>query len=341
MRRSSATRSPGRQRGVPDRDALAQARAQAAQELGRQGDLGHQHQAPAAARPGRLDGLQVDLGLARAGDPVQQQRAPAGRRARRRSRRRPRPARRSAGAGRRAPGGRRRTSRGRSARAPPAPARIRPAAAMRRSVGRVVPARRQSSAAGSSPPPAAEGVEDLALGGRSRRRRARGRRAAGRRPAGAARGSSRRPASRRSVPSTPGGSTRRRQRASGRLVVARHPAGQVHELRRERRRGHDAGQRRQAALVRRRVAREHDAEHAPRAQGAGHERAGARGRVQGGGHGVVERPVEGARLDQQLDLRRGGGPRLGRAPHRGHPAVRPRRRRSGRPARRRRRCAPR
>ena len=59
----TATRSPKRD-------------AKARQRLRRHPDLGHEHDHPAPALERRLGGGEVDLGLARAGDPVQQQLAP-------------------------------------------------------------------------------------------------------------------------------------------------------------------------------------------------------------------------------------------------------------------------
>ncbi len=64
------------------------ARRNAAFELRRQRDLGHQHQCLAAARENRVDGAQIDLGLAAAGHPVQQHGVEAGRVENRRHRRR-------------------------------------------------------------------------------------------------------------------------------------------------------------------------------------------------------------------------------------------------------------
>jgi hypothetical protein len=54
------------------------ARRDTAFELRRQGDLGHQHQRLAAAREHGVDGAQIDLGLAAAGDAVQQHDVEAG-----------------------------------------------------------------------------------------------------------------------------------------------------------------------------------------------------------------------------------------------------------------------
>jgi hypothetical protein len=65
------------QRGVQQRDGVAEAGLEAAHGLRCEGDLGHQHDRalPALERRGR--GAQVDLRLARARDAVQQPRAAA------------------------------------------------------------------------------------------------------------------------------------------------------------------------------------------------------------------------------------------------------------------------
>ena len=63
----------GCQRRVPHGHALAQSRPQAPQQLRREGDLGHQHQRRQAALPRHRDGPQVHLALAGSRDPVQQQ----------------------------------------------------------------------------------------------------------------------------------------------------------------------------------------------------------------------------------------------------------------------------
>ncbi len=57
---------------VQDREAVAEPRPEARDRLRRQADLGDQHDRPLAARQRRLDRGEVDLGLARAGDAVQQ-----------------------------------------------------------------------------------------------------------------------------------------------------------------------------------------------------------------------------------------------------------------------------
>ena len=60
------------QRGVEDRDAIAEARTEAADRLRRERDLGHEHDDAAAALERRGGGLEVHLGLAAPGRPVQQ-----------------------------------------------------------------------------------------------------------------------------------------------------------------------------------------------------------------------------------------------------------------------------
>ncbi len=66
-REALARRQPAVQHG----DVVAEAGAKARDELRRQRDLGHQHQRAAPGRARRCDDAQVDLGLARAGDPLQ------------------------------------------------------------------------------------------------------------------------------------------------------------------------------------------------------------------------------------------------------------------------------
>ena len=63
--------------GVEQRHLVAEAGPEAAGELRGQRDLGHQHQRPLAGGARRGDGPQVDLGLARAGDAVEQEGAEA------------------------------------------------------------------------------------------------------------------------------------------------------------------------------------------------------------------------------------------------------------------------
>ncbi len=60
-------------RRMQDRDHVAEARLKAPQHLWRQSDLGHQHDRRAAGLERRLHRMQIDLGLARAGDAVQQE----------------------------------------------------------------------------------------------------------------------------------------------------------------------------------------------------------------------------------------------------------------------------
>ena len=84
-RAHSSWRSPARELGVQDGDRVAEARDEARDDLRRQRDLGDEHDHAAAVGERVRGGPQVDLGLARPGDAVQQQ--PLARRGRRRSRR--------------------------------------------------------------------------------------------------------------------------------------------------------------------------------------------------------------------------------------------------------------
>ena len=131
--------------GVQHRDLIAEARGEAARGLRRERDLGHQHEHRAAARERALGGAQVDLGLARARDPVEQEVAPARLEQRLDLRDGGRLGRRSA-----PPGGgvRPAVTRGTRRRASSA---TRPSFARRRTVAGVVPARSTSSASGSGP----------------------------------------------------------------------------------------------------------------------------------------------------------------------------------------------
>jgi len=61
------------ERRVQDRDGVAEALDEARHDLRRQRDLGHQDDRPLPPLERRADGLQVHLGLARAGDAVQEQ----------------------------------------------------------------------------------------------------------------------------------------------------------------------------------------------------------------------------------------------------------------------------
>ena len=63
----------GRELRVQDGDRVAEARDEARHDLRRQRDLGDEHDHAAAVREGLRGGPQVDLGLARPGDAVQQQ----------------------------------------------------------------------------------------------------------------------------------------------------------------------------------------------------------------------------------------------------------------------------
>ena len=68
----SSRRSPGAQPRMEQRHAVAEARREPRDRLGRQPDLGNEHDRAPPPRQRRLGGRQVDLGLARARDPVQQ-----------------------------------------------------------------------------------------------------------------------------------------------------------------------------------------------------------------------------------------------------------------------------
>ena len=58
---------------MQDRDAIAEARREARERLRGHRDLGHEHDHAAAALERLLGGGEVDLGLARSGDAVEQQ----------------------------------------------------------------------------------------------------------------------------------------------------------------------------------------------------------------------------------------------------------------------------
>jgi hypothetical protein len=91
-RRARPERDPGAPRAEPSplivalavgeaavehRDLVAETRAEARRELRRERDLGDQHQRPAPGREHARDRLEIDLGLAGAGDAVEQKRAVA------------------------------------------------------------------------------------------------------------------------------------------------------------------------------------------------------------------------------------------------------------------------
>jgi hypothetical protein len=65
---------PVAQRGVQDRDDVAEARLKATERLRRERDLGHEHDCGLSGGEDGLHGSEVDLGLARAGDSVEQER---------------------------------------------------------------------------------------------------------------------------------------------------------------------------------------------------------------------------------------------------------------------------
>ncbi len=156
-----------RQRGVQERDGVAEARGEARDGLRRERDLRHERDHALAALERRGRRAQVDLGLARAGDAVQQVRR-AGRGLDRRERvglggAWARPCGPPPGSSRRAPARpRARSSPARAPRAGAAPAGRRPpgpgrrsSSARWRSVSAPVRARRAPPTATSSPAPAA------------------------------------------------------------------------------------------------------------------------------------------------------------------------------------------
>ena len=83
----------------------------------------------------------------------------------------------------------------------------------------------------------------------------------------------------------------------------RDPAGQRKHLGRHRGGVHHARDGREGPGMRGRLASHHHPEHGTRSEAHGHEGPGHRRALQGPGHGVVERPVEGAGGDQGDDLR--------------------------------------
>ena len=63
----------GREAGVEERDLVAEARAEAPRELRRERDLGHEHERALRRGARARDRLEVDLGLAGAGDAVEEE----------------------------------------------------------------------------------------------------------------------------------------------------------------------------------------------------------------------------------------------------------------------------
>ena len=72
MRRHCSERSTSREGAVQNGHAVAEAGEELARHGRREGDFGHQQQRAAAFGQHRFDGVEVDFGLARAGDAVQQ-----------------------------------------------------------------------------------------------------------------------------------------------------------------------------------------------------------------------------------------------------------------------------
>ena len=210
-----------------------------------------------------LDGAQVDLGLARAGHPVQQQRPAVAHRGDDR------------GQGIGLVGGEDRRLVGRRSEAAdrlegacPTGARasraMTPSAAIRRSVGIVVAAARHSSAAAMLPPASARAAATARRRGLPGSGAPAGQR--GRQPGRRARG--RRRQDPLAAPAAPKGAVRPGRQdqlqAGGdrRDVVARDPEGELEQVARNGRRVDDAREGREPALVGRRAAAGDDAEHA-------------------------------------------------------------------------------
>ena len=311
---------------VPHAHPLAQARPQSGQELGREGDLGHEHDRAAPGRPRLGDRAQVHLRLARAGDAVQQERPALAQRADDRLE------------GLRLVGGERRglVARGRVAAHRLQGARGRRAglegdhavgghAAQRRhgrpgrpaQLGRGHRAPGLGQGVGHGPPPGAPG--------RSRAPRAS---AAVRRGAAPAGGVARAHSPSRAAPQGAVGAGRQHQLQAGRRgrqVVAGGPERELQELGRHRRRVHDARERRQAALVGRRAPADDHPQHASAAQRARHQRPGD--------GGAVERPAgRRSRGSGRVPGPRPAGGPGPRRPAPRPPAAAPRRRGRSRPS---------
>ena len=291
---------------------LPQPRAQPPQELRRERDLGHQHDAPPARAPGPTRWP--------AGTPRScRSRSPRGAGASRRRPSRPRP-----------PPGRAAwspVSAGGSSGGGAGPPTVSRAPGRRRSAASVDDPGVRHRAAGSPAWCPRGGTAPRRSGARPRPSATRPPPASGRAPA-ARRGAATAPpaaragprggvpsaqapsAPRRSAPSAARGQHQAQARGPGGEVVARHPERRARAGPPPRgacpppRPAGRAGPRASALGP-----AHHHAEHAPRAERARHEGPGHRGVVQLGGNRVVEDPVEGARLDQGDHLRGGGGHR--------------------------------
>ena len=291
-----------RQRRVPHGHALAQARAQTAQELRGERDLGHQHQTRLPARPCRLDGAQVHLGLARSGHAVQQQgvhavgvdgrgdachrsRLPLGERWRR------------VGLGRRAE--------------PVEPAGI---GALGRQRDLAVLCHALERGHGGAGNPHQIGRRQFAAQGHQlgqhRGTTPRGRLGPGHRARHHALtalpgGCTQRPHAVGATPQCALGTRRQHQfeaRPQRAQRATAHPARQVEQVGGHHGRVHHPGNRLQATRVRGGLAAHHHTQHGAGAKAHGHKGPGHHGRIQRGGHRVIQRPVQGAGGDEGDDL---------------------------------------
>ena len=292
------------ERRVPHRDARPEPRPQPPAAAGASARSRAPARCSRAPRPCRLDRVEVDLGLARAGHPVQQQARRPPPRAMPRSRATAAACcRRSAAA--RSDGG----PDGLGAPSRSAVSRQRPVAvhrAQRRHRGAPRAARARPRAASAR---RGERGDDLRAAGGRRPRPAPGE-PGGAAPRAAPLGGGARthdppgrpaqgaPAARRQHEPQAGG--RPGRGSSGDSTPPGRPGRPASAARLD-----DAGHRHQPPLVGRRPAAHHDPEHAPRPERAGHERAGHRGPGQLVRDRVVEHPVEAAGGHEREDP--GGG----------------------------------
>ena len=290
---------------VPDRHALSQARTQAPQQLRSEGDLRHEHQRAPPPRTRLVDRTQVHLGLARPGHAMQEQ----GIRFRRSHR-----ARDPLHGVLLLPGEVRWRVRGRGGPEPVEPAGIRALAAqVDHPLVRHAP---QGGHGGSRQPHQVGGGKGAACSAELRehrraapRGRGRGVRVTHARHQAGAPAAGGRPEAPGTVRAPPQGAFRARgkhQLETGperRQGAPRDPPGQREQLGRHRGGVHHPCDGREGAGVRGRLASHHHAEHGSRTEAHGHEGTGSRRALEGLGHAIVERPVEGAGGDQGDDLR--------------------------------------
>ena len=227
----SSRRSPRGEPRVEQGDAVAEARREAADGLRRERDLGHQHDRAAPALERRLGGGEVDLGLAGAGDAVQQElacSAPSSAATIAPSARRCCGAELRPAATGRADRGRSTGGARRSRRAQARPGRApRGASGSRASTPRRPRARRPGAHAGARPRPAASSAARWRRRAGCRRPGPRARPSVEPRPAARAAGRTPRPPR-----PMPGRQHQLQPAGRGRAVLPRHPQAEPHELRR-------------------------------------------------------------------------------------------------------------